>query len=106
MEVETFHPYGVIRARFLYDAVNEPLPAAAFAVPKLEGVSPSLPEALDVDYTNRFVTHSSLACHGTLWFRQRGRLADRVVLCRVRLHLEVLNPLLACERWRSARIFS
>lgn len=55
VEVEKFHPLGVIRARFFYDAVNEPLPAAAFAIPKLEGVSPSPPEALDADYTERFI---------------------------------------------------
>ena len=53
--IETFHPYGVIRTRFHYDSVNEPLPAAAFAVPKLEGLPPSPPEALDEDYTGRFI---------------------------------------------------
>jgi hypothetical protein len=54
-EVATFHPIGVTRTRFHYDAVNEPLPMATFNVPKLEGVSPRPPEALDADYTKRFI---------------------------------------------------
>ncbi len=55
MEVEIAHPSGVIRRRFHYDAVNQRLDTKAFAVPKLEGVSPSRPEALDADYTERFI---------------------------------------------------
>jgi hypothetical protein len=55
VEVKTFYEFGVTRDRFHYDTVNEPLPAAAFAVPRLEGVSPTPPEALDADYTNRFI---------------------------------------------------
>jgi len=45
----------VSRTRFLYDAVNKPLPAGDFAVPKLEGLSPTPPEPLDEDYTKRFI---------------------------------------------------
>jgi hypothetical protein len=45
----------LMRTRFLYDAVNQPLPAKDFALPKVEGVSPAPPEPLDADYTNRFV---------------------------------------------------
>ena len=41
--------------KFLYDAVNKPLPAEDFAVPRSEGLSPTLPEPLDTDYTNRFI---------------------------------------------------
>jgi len=50
-----FYTFGVVRQRFLYDAVNTPLPEGDFAVPKLEGLSPTLPEPLDAGYTNRFV---------------------------------------------------
>jgi hypothetical protein len=35
--------------------VNEPLSAGNFAVPKLEGLSPTSPEPLDAGYTNRFI---------------------------------------------------
>ena len=45
----------VSRMQFLYDTVNKPLPALDFAVPKLEGLSPTSPEPLDEDYTNRFI---------------------------------------------------
>ncbi|HWI59415.1 MAG TPA: hypothetical protein VNZ22_19460, partial [Bacillota bacterium] len=54
-EIKAYSTYGVWRTRFLYEAVNEPLSAAAFAVPQLQGVSPSPPEALDADYTKRFI---------------------------------------------------
>jgi hypothetical protein len=45
----------VSRMRFLYDSVNEPLPAGDFAVPRLEGQSLVPPEPLDANYTNRFI---------------------------------------------------
>lgn len=51
-----FRDSGLERTRFLYDAVNETLPASDFALPQVEGVSPEKPEALDAEYTNRFVT--------------------------------------------------
>jgi hypothetical protein len=54
-EVMLAHPGGVIRRRFHYDTVNKPMPAEVFAVPGLPGVTPSPPEALDADYTNRFI---------------------------------------------------
>jgi hypothetical protein len=46
---------GSFRERFLYDSVNKNLSEAAFAVPKLDGVTPSPPEALGNGYTHRFV---------------------------------------------------
>ncbi len=54
-EVRIASTFGVTRLRFHYDAVNEKLPEAMFAVPKLEGVSPAPAEALDADYTKRFI---------------------------------------------------
>jgi hypothetical protein len=54
-QVTGFRPGSVSRTRFLYDAVNKPLPAGDFAVPKLEGLSPTPPEPLDEDYTKRFI---------------------------------------------------
>ena len=54
-QITQFSDCFVSRMRFLYDAVNKPLPARDFAVPKLEGLPPTPPEALDMGYTNRFV---------------------------------------------------
>jgi hypothetical protein len=53
--IAQFYDFGVIRQRFLYDAVNTPLPEADFAVPKVEGLAPKPPEPLDAGYTHRFV---------------------------------------------------
>jgi hypothetical protein len=39
-EVATYRPYGAIRERFLYDAINERLAPSIFAVPSLKGVAP------------------------------------------------------------------
>ena len=55
VEVKAYSGYGLWRTRFLYNAINEPLPAEAFAVPKLPGISPVPDDALNADYTNRFV---------------------------------------------------
>jgi hypothetical protein len=57
-ELAMFSSGFVLRMRFLYDRVNEPLPAGDFAVPKFEGLSPMAPEPLDADYTNRFINFS------------------------------------------------
>ena len=54
-DVTTFHPFGVIQNRFLYEVVDQPLPETAFAPPKLEGVLSTSAEALDADYTTRFI---------------------------------------------------
>jgi hypothetical protein len=54
-QITEFTPFGVSRMKFLYDTVNKPLPAVDFAVPRLEGLSPTPPEPLDTDYTNRFI---------------------------------------------------
>jgi hypothetical protein len=45
----------VLHMRFLYDRVNEPLPAGDFVAPKLDGLAPSPPETLGQGYTNRFI---------------------------------------------------
>jgi len=55
-QMEQFFDSGVSRTRFLYDVVNETLPVAEFAVPRIEGLTPSPPESLDQDYPNRFVS--------------------------------------------------
>ena len=57
-QITVFDSGSVSRMRFLYDSVNEPLPAGNFAVPKLGGLPPVPPEFLDADYTNRFVNLS------------------------------------------------
>jgi len=44
-----------LRSRFFYDSVNTKLSEADFAVPKLDGVTPSPPEPLGNGYTRRFV---------------------------------------------------
>jgi hypothetical protein len=54
-QITLFGSGYVSRSRFLYDSVNEPLSAGNFAVPKLEGLSPTSPEPLDAGYTNRFI---------------------------------------------------
>jgi hypothetical protein len=54
-EIAEYSQDVVAWTRFFYDAVNQPLAPSSFAVPEIEGLSPSLPEALDADYTNRFV---------------------------------------------------
>lgn len=43
------------RELFLYDSVDQPLSEAVFAVPKVEGVTPAGLEALDANYTTRFI---------------------------------------------------
>jgi hypothetical protein len=45
----------VWRTRFFYDAINQPLPKEAFAMPQIDGLTETLPDALDAGYTNRFV---------------------------------------------------
>ena len=55
LEVWDLNPFYLARTRFLYDAVNQPLPPEGFAIPQLPDVPPGPPEALDVDYTARFV---------------------------------------------------
>jgi hypothetical protein len=57
-QITVFDAGSVSRTRFLYDSVNEPLPADDFAVPELKGLSPASPGPLDADYTNRFITLS------------------------------------------------
>ncbi len=42
------------RKRFLYDAINQPLPKGDFAVPQVKGASRET-DVLNADYTNRFV---------------------------------------------------
>jgi Peptidase family S41/Tricorn protease C1 domain len=54
-QITLFGSGYVSRTRFLYDRVNESLPAGDFAVPKLEGLSPTPPETLGQGYTNRFI---------------------------------------------------
>jgi hypothetical protein len=49
---------GVSRLRFLYDSVNEPLPAGDFAVPLVDRLEAVPPESLNADYTNRFINLS------------------------------------------------
>lgn len=56
LEVAQYFDDFVLRTRFIYDAINLPLPAEDFAVPKIAGLSPAPPDALDKDYTKRFVT--------------------------------------------------
>jgi hypothetical protein len=55
VEIAKFYRNSVMRYRFHYDVVNEQLPPESFAVPKLEGVTPSPAEALDANYTNHFI---------------------------------------------------
>jgi hypothetical protein len=55
IQITQFYPGFVSRTRFIYDAVNEPLPMEDFAVPKLEGQSPASPEPLDAGYTSRYI---------------------------------------------------
>jgi len=55
-QVVHFRDGGISRERFLYDTVNQPLPEADFALPSIEGLSPQTPDALDADYTKRYVT--------------------------------------------------
>jgi hypothetical protein len=55
VQLDACATYGVWRTRFLYDAVNQPVPDEVFAVPKLEGISPSPAEPLEEGYTRRFV---------------------------------------------------
>jgi len=55
VEAVKFHEHGCFRTRYLYEAINTPLEASAFAMPKIEGLPASPPEALDSDYTNRYV---------------------------------------------------
>jgi beta-lactamase regulating signal transducer with metallopeptidase domain len=59
IDAETLRPIQLrqdsFRTRFYYDSVNNKLAEAAFAVPKLEGVTPSPPEPLGNGYTHRFV---------------------------------------------------
>ena len=54
-QITVFDSHSVLRERFLYDSVNETLPAGDFAVPRLKGLVPVPPEPLDAGYTNRFV---------------------------------------------------
>lgn len=55
MQVRMFDKGFEQRFRFFYDKVNQPLPAAEFAVPSLPGESPAPAKALDKDYTRRLI---------------------------------------------------
>jgi hypothetical protein len=55
LEVRNLSGHCLVVTRFLSEAVNQPLPAKNFAVPRISGLSPTPPEALDADYTKRFV---------------------------------------------------
>ena len=55
MEMVKFHEGGVFRTRYFFDAINTPLKDDVFATPKIEGLPTSAPDALDADYTNRYV---------------------------------------------------
>ena len=55
IEVRGVSGFYLTRTRFLYDAVNQPPPPQAFAVPKVAGLPSTQPEELDADYTSRFV---------------------------------------------------
>jgi hypothetical protein len=43
------------RTRFFYDSINQPLPTAAFALPRPKGALIQPADALDAAYTNRFI---------------------------------------------------
>lgn len=80
LEITQYTDYFLRRSRFIYDAVNQPLAADAFAVPKIAGQSPAPPDALDKDYTNRFVTLRD-GCDGSMslrWGKEgpKGRSSD------------------------------
>jgi hypothetical protein len=53
--VEQCSPYGVFRTCFQYTSIDQPIAAGQFAIPKVAGLTPAPPEALDSEYTNRFV---------------------------------------------------
>jgi hypothetical protein len=53
--VEQCASYGVFRTRFIYRSINQAIPAAEFAIPKIPGMTPDQPEPLGDGYTNRFV---------------------------------------------------
>ncbi len=55
LEIRNYSDNSQMRTRFLYDEINQSMPAEAFAIPKLDGLSPSPAEALDKDYTKRFI---------------------------------------------------
>ena len=59
---------GEKRTRFLYDAVNKPLPVEDFAIPNLKGISPTPPEPLDSGYTKRFIMLRD-GSDGRVWVR-------------------------------------
>jgi len=77
VEVRDSSNHYLMRTRFLYDAVNQPLPPKDFAVPKIVGLSPTPPDALDADYTTRFVNvrDGSDGCMSARWGKQgpKGR---------------------------------
>jgi len=55
MQLLDFFGGNLFRTRFFYDVINQPLDPNTFAVPKIEGVTPSPPETLDANYTQRLV---------------------------------------------------
>jgi len=55
LDVDSIGDGYEFRSRFLYDAVNEPLPDSAFAPPADPGLRRETPEALDADYPSRFL---------------------------------------------------
>jgi hypothetical protein len=54
-EILTADRDRLCRTRFLYDSINQALPAAAFVVPRPKGASIQPADALDATYTNRFI---------------------------------------------------
>jgi len=55
MQLLSFSGDSLFRTRFFYDAINQPLDPGLFAVPQIESVTPSPPETLDANYTERLV---------------------------------------------------
>jgi hypothetical protein len=54
-ELVQFSSDGIWRTRLLYDAINTPVSAAVFAVPRIAGVVAGPPDPLDTNYTQRLV---------------------------------------------------
>ncbi len=79
IQTTEFCEENVVRQRFLYDTMDEPLPSGDFTVPKAEETAKP-PELLEENYTGRFIIHDGSDGHSLVqWAKKAAKALPSVV---------------------------